>query len=70
MDDGNEDVEGSLSIVSCDSCEVAAVTEVELSVVVRLAFDAERRIVGVSNDSRALGSSNVVNLPIAGRYST
>lgn len=32
----------------------------------RLAFDAERRIVGVSSDSRALGSSSAVNLPIAG----
>ncbi len=70
IDEGSEEVEGSLSTVSCDNCEVAAVTEAELSVVARLAFDAERRMVGVSNDSRALGSSNAVNLPIAGRYRT
>lgn len=69
-EEGNEDDERLLSIESCDSCEVVAVTEVWLSVVVRLALDAERRIVGVSNDSRALGSSSVVNLPIAGRYNT
>lgn len=32
----------------------------------RLAFDMLRRSVGVSNDSRALGSSNLVYLPIEG----
>ena len=35
--------------------------------VLREALEAERRMVGVRRLSRALGSSNVVNLPIAGR---
>lgn len=33
----------------------------------RLALDGVRRMVGVSSDSRAFGSSSVVYLPIAGR---
>ena len=36
----------------------------------KLACDDERRIVGVSRDSRALGSSNDVILPMAGRWYT
>ena len=38
-----------------------------LSLKPRLALEAERRMVGVRRDSRALGSSSVVNFPMAGR---
>lgn len=38
-----------------------------LSLGSKLVLEAERRIVGVSNDFLALGSFSVVNFPIAGR---
>lgn len=41
-----------------------------LSVAERLDFDAVRRILGVSKDSRAFGSSNLVYLPMEGRWMT
>jgi hypothetical protein len=37
---------------------------------VRLIFDKDLRNVGVSSDSRALGSSNLVYLPIEGLLTT
>ena len=37
-----------------------------VSVVARLAWDAERRIEGVRSDSRALGSCNCICRPIVG----
>lgn len=67
-------VGGSFSLLEVDGAdvdkgvEVLADTDVELSVVLRLAFEAERRIVGVRSDSRALGSSSAVYFPIAGRW--
>ena len=50
-----------------DDSLVARVDSVGLD---RLAFEAERRMVGVRSDSRALGSSRVVYFPIAGRVYT
>lgn len=41
-----------------------------LAEALREVWEALRRIVGVRRDSRALGSSSVVNLPMAGRYTT
>jgi hypothetical protein len=56
--------------VSTVRVDVDAVVVVVARVVVldsaRLPFDMVRRSVGVSNDSRALGSSNLVYLPIEG----
>ena len=60
----------SSSVVSTVRVEFDAAVVVPPKVVVfdsaRLAFDMVRRSVGVSNDSRALGSSNLVYLPIEG----
>lgn len=42
----------------------------ELVVPVRLALESDLRNVGVSKDSRALGSSNFVYLPIEGLLTT
>ena len=47
-----------------------ACTGESVGLLVRLALDVEWRIVGVRSDSRALGSSSVVYLPIAGRVKT
>ena len=66
------DVEG-VSTSTCDDVGVDAVgieTLAELSDAVRLLFDGDRRIVGVSNDSRAFGSSSDVYFPMAGRWYT
>ena len=41
-----------------------------LLVVETLDIDGDERMAGVSNDSRALGSSNLVNLPMDGRWMT
>lgn len=57
----------SLLIVDGVGFEGLVVTEGELSDVPRLALEAERRMVGVRRDSRALGSSSEVYFPIAGR---
>lgn len=49
--------------------EVSTADGVESSVL-SLALEAERRIVSVISNSRALGSSNAANFPIAGRHRT
>ena len=49
---------------------VAIVDELSGTWGLKLACDEERRIVGVSRDSRAFGSSSDVILPMAGRWYT
>lgn len=44
--------------------------ELAVSVVLRLVFDAERRIEGVRRDSRAFGSCNCICLPMEGIFVT
>lgn len=55
-------------VVSTVRVDVVAVVVAKVVVLdsARLAFDMVRRSVGVSSDSRALGSSNLVYLPIEG----
>lgn len=68
-DGGGGRVLPSSSVVSTVRVDVDAAVVVPKVVVLdsaRLAFDMVRRSVGVSNDSRALGSSNLVYLPIEG----
>ena len=60
---------GRLRSAGADADVVGTVTALS-SEDLRLAFDTERRIVGVSKDSLALGSSRAVNLPMAGRWKT
>ena len=52
-----------VSTARVDDVDVVKVVELDSA---RLAFDMVRRSVGVSSDSRALGSSNLVYLPIEG----
>jgi hypothetical protein len=56
------------SVVSTVRVDVVVVVVDKVVVLdsVRLDFDMVRRSVGVSSDSRALGSSNLVYLPIEG----
>ena len=49
---------------------VEVVTEVVLPVVVKLDLEGDLRMEGVTMDSWAFGSSNVVYLPIEGRWMT
>lgn len=61
---------GRLRSAGADADVVGTVIVVLLSDDLRLVFDMDRRIAGMSRDSLAFGSSRVVNLPIAGRLNT
>lgn len=65
IDFGGSTVVSTLSfgVVVVESVAVLAVSE-------RFGFERVLRSVGVSNDSRALGSSNLVYLPIDGLWIT
>jgi len=61
----------SSRVVSTDKVEEdEGANVVILGVPVRLAFERDFRIVGVSKDSRAFGSSSLVYLPIDGLWTT
>jgi len=55
------------STLSVDVDEVVVGTLSVLSVTEILDLDGERRMLGMSRDSRAFGSSNLVYLPMEGR---
>ena len=64
--DGRPLLSSVVSTVRVDVEVVEVVAKVVVLDSARLAFDMVRLSVGVNNDSRALGSSNLVYLPIEG----
>jgi len=67
---GRDFVEGSSVVLTESDDDDDGASVEEFVVPVRLGLESDLRSVGVSKDSRALGSSNFVYLPIEGLLTT